>query len=75
MGHAELKVFGGGVTCLRPHLPTRTNSSLLSSAQVNGELQKRADDMLGEVAITKTLSALGDEDAAGEVADCLGRGL
>ncbi|KAL6772007.1 hypothetical protein ACKKBG_A28625 [Auxenochlorella protothecoides x Auxenochlorella symbiontica] len=32
--------------------------------RVNGELQKRADDMLGEVAITKTLSALADEDAA-----------
>ncbi len=63
------------MTCLRPHLPTRTDSSLRSSAQVNGELQKRADDMLGEVAITKTLSALGDKDAAGEVADCLGRGL
>ena len=33
--------------------------------QVNGEVQKRAEDMLGEVAISQTLASLGDASAGG----------
>lgn len=35
---------------------------MYNTLQVNGEAQKRAEDMLGEVAITQTLSSLANPE-------------